>query len=160
MQGQARHPDKSKSVETLSLIALILETSYSGWALRAHLNALKRCAFEHSLLKSRMDSPKEEAVRYTSCKNRKGIASTTSKADGFPKIVKRKLRQAESFRHRDFTLHIFQAMANARNFRPFLPGAKNAHKSPFMLAQGETFDLPWIEAMNVHNAFLFSDNAL
>ncbi len=28
-----------------------------------------------------------------------------------------------------------------------------------MLAQRETFGLPWIEAMNVHNAFLFSENA-
>ncbi len=72
---------------------------------------------------------------------------------------KKKLRQAESFPDRDCTLHIFRAMANARNFLPFLPGAKNAHRSPFMRAQGETFDLPWIEAMNVHNAFLFSDNA-
>jgi hypothetical protein len=36
-----------------------------------------------------------------------------------------------------------------------MSGAKNAHKSPFMLAQGQTFNLPWIQVMNVHNAFLF-----
>jgi hypothetical protein len=24
-----------------------------------------------------------------------------------------------------------------------------------MLAQGQTFNLPWIQVMNVHNAFLF-----
>jgi len=44
----------------------------------------------------------------------------------------------------------------------FLPGAKNAHKSPFELAGGQTYDLPWIQAMNVHNAFafLFTENAI
>jgi hypothetical protein len=46
-------------------------------------------------------------------------------------------------------------MANIRNFAPFMSGAKNAHKSPFMLAQGQTYNLPWIQVMNVHNAFLF-----
>ena len=139
----------------------MLETSYSGGgALRARrVNALKHDALKHPLLKSRMDSLKEEAVRYTSCKNRKGIVPTTSKVDGFLKIVKRKSRQAESFRDRNCTAHIFRAMANARNFLPFLPGAVNAHKSPFMIAQGETIGLPWIEVMNVHNAFLLSNNA-
>jgi hypothetical protein len=48
-------------------------------------------------------------------------------------------------------------MANVRNFVPFMPGAKNAHKSPFMLAKGETYGLPWIQTMNMHNAFLFCD---
>ncbi len=52
---------------------------------------------------------------------------------------------------------LFRAMANLRNFVPFMSGAENMHKSPFMLAQGETYDLPWIQAMNVHNAFLFTD---
>jgi len=137
----------------------ILDTSSSGTALKIRLDALKDDAFEHPLVKSRIDSLKEDAVRYTSCKKRKGITPTTSKADGFLKIVKRKLRQAESFRDRYSASHLFRAIANVRNFLPFLPGAKNAHKSPFMLAQGETFDLPWIEAMNVHNAFLFCDNA-
>jgi hypothetical protein len=46
-----------------------------------------------------------------------------------------------------------------RNFVPFNSGAKNAHKSPFMLALGETHDLPWVQVMNVHNAFLFAENA-
>ena len=50
-------------------------------------------------------------------------------------------------------------MANIRNFVPFMSGAENAHKSPFMLAQGETYGLTWIQAMNVHNAFLFTDIA-
>ena len=44
-------------------------------------------------------------------------------------------------------------MADLRNFVPFMSGAKNRHKSPFMLARGETYGLPWIQAMNVHNAF-------
>ena len=75
------------------------------------------------------------------------------------KLVKRKLTMAESFRDKDYTRIFFQALANTRNFIPFLPGAKNAHKSPFMLAQGKTYDLPWIQVMNFHNAFLFTPTA-
>ena len=50
-------------------------------------------------------------------------------------------------------------MASVRNFVPFMSGAKNAHKSPFELAGGETFGLPWIQVMNIHNAFLFTPSA-
>jgi hypothetical protein len=50
---------------------------------------------------------------------------------------------------------LFRAMANIRNFAPFMSGTKNAHKSTFMLAQGQTYNLPRIQVMNVHNAFLF-----
>jgi len=50
-------------------------------------------------------------------------------------------------------------MADLRNFVPFMSGAENMHKSPFMSARGETYGLPWIQAMNVHNAFLFTDVA-
>ena len=81
-------------------------------------------------------------------------------ADNFLKIVKRKLRQVESFRNQECTKFLFRAMANVRNFVPFLSGAQNAHNSPFMLAEGKTFDLPWTQVMNVHNAFLFTENAL
>jgi len=34
--------------------------------------------------------------------------------------------------------------------------AENAHQSPFELANGQTYDLPWAQVMNVHNAFLFT----
>jgi len=34
-----------------------------------------------------------------------------------------------------------------------MSGAKNAHKCPFELAGGETYGLPWIQTMNMHNAF-------
>jgi hypothetical protein len=138
----------------------ILETASSESALRARLNhLLQEDAFEHPLLKSRIESLMEDGVHYTCVNKRKGIAPTTSIVDNFLKIVKRKLRQAESFRDPEHAGCLFRAMANARNFLPFLPGAKNAHKSPFMLAEGETFDLPWIQTMNVHNAFLLSRNA-
>ena len=66
---------------------------------------------------------------------------------------------AESLRDEEYSRILFQAMANTRNFVPFLPGAKNAHKSPFVLAGGNSYDLPWMEVMNVHNAFLFTANA-
>ncbi len=68
-------------------------------------------------------------------------------------MIKRKLRQVESFRDPVHTRLLFRAMANARIFLLFLPGAKNAHKSPFMLADGEAFNLSWIQTMNAQNAF-------
>ena len=120
---------------------------------------MKEPAFDHLLLRPRIDDLKNSAVYYTSNQRRKGISQTTSIVDNFLKIVKRKLRQVESFRDPDHTRFLFRAMANTRNFLQFLPGAVNAHKSPFMLAQGETFNLPWIQSMNVHNAFLFTEDA-
>jgi hypothetical protein len=36
---------------------------------------------------------------------------------------------------------------------------KKFRASPFMLAQGQTYDLPWMQVMNMHNAFLFTANA-
>jgi len=50
-------------------------------------------------------------------------------------------------------------MATVRNFVPFMSEAKNAHKNPFELADGETYKLPWIQIMNTHNAFLFTPAA-
>ena len=137
----------------------ILKTSNSKIVLRVRLDSMKEAAFEHPLLRTRLVDLKENAVHYTSNKQRKGIASTTSIVDNYLKIIKRKLRQVESFRDPLHTRLLFRAMANARNFLLFLPGAKNAHKSPFMLAQGVTFNLPWIQTMNAHNAFLFTEIA-
>ena len=137
----------------------ILKTASSKKALTIRLNALKDEAFGHPTIKKRIASIKRDAVYYTSSKRRKGISKTTSVVDNFLKVVKRKLIQAESFRDRQYTGWLFQAMANVRNFLPFLPPAKNAHKSPFMLADGKTYDLPWMQTMNVHNAFLFTKQA-
>jgi hypothetical protein len=47
----------------------------------------------------------------------------------------------ESFRDPEGTRLFFRALANVRNFVPFLSGAKNAHHSPFLLAHRETYDL-------------------
>lgn len=137
----------------------ILETATSKASLQAQIKLLNEPAFNHPLLTGVLDEVKKNAVRYTSHKNRKGITKTTSLADNFLKTVKRKLRQVESFRDQDCSLASFRAMANVRNFAPFMSGAKNAHQSPFMLAQGQTYNLPWIQVMNVHNAFLFTENA-
>ena len=85
---------------------------------------------------------------------------STSIVDNFLKIVKRKLKQVESFRDKACTKNLFNAMANIRNFVPFLPGAKNAGKSPFMLDRGETYGLSWMQIINMHNGFLFTPIAL
>ena len=138
----------------------VLKTATSAGSMKAKLKSLDDEAFNHPLLKKRVDELRENAVRYTSHKNRKGITQTTSMADNFLKIIKRKLRQVQSFRDKDYAKLFFQASANIRNFVPFLSGAKNAHKSPFMLAGGETYNLPWMQVMNMHNAFLFTPNAL
>ena len=71
----------------------------------------------------------------------------------------RKLSQVESFKDKEWAGLFFQAQANTRNFVPYNPGAKNAHQSPFMIAGGQTYDLPWIQVMNMHNAFLFTEEA-
>lgn len=137
----------------------LLEKSTSKVSMEIKLNSLNDKAFKHPLLRKRLEELKENAVHYTCHKKRKGITRTTSIVDNFLKIVKRKLRQVESFRDKECTRILFQAMANVRNFVPFLSGAKKAHKSPFMLVQGETYDLPWIQVMNFHNAFLFTADA-
>jgi len=136
----------------------ILATANSQTTLKIQIDMTREPAFDHPLIRPVLDQLKKNAVHYTVHKRRKGIKRTTSLVDNFLKIVKRKLRQAESFRDRNWAAVLLRAMANVRNFVPFLPGAKNAHKSPFMLADGKTYDLPWIEVMNVHNAFLFVEN--
>jgi len=65
----------------------------------------------------------------------------------------------ESFRDKERASLFFSDQANTRNFAPYNPGAKNAHQSPFMISGGQTYDLPWIQVMNMHNAFLFTDEA-
>ena len=138
----------------------VLKTSTSKVNLETKLKTLNDDAFSHPLLKKRVAELKENATHYTSNKNRKGITQTTSIVDNYLKGIKRKLKQIESFRDKEWASIFFRAHATIRNFVPFLPGAKNAHKSPFELAGGRTYDLPWIQAMNVHNAFLFTENAL
>ena len=134
-----------------------LETAGSKTALKVQINMLKEPAYDHPLVRAAIDEVEKNAAHYTAYKSRKGIKKTTSIVDNFLKIVKRKLRQAESFRDRTWAGVLLRGMANVRNFVPFMPGAKNANKSPFMLAQGETYGLPWMQVMNMHNAFLFAE---
>ena len=138
----------------------ILDNATSAVNLKIKINALKDDAFNYPPVRRILNQVIEDGANYTCHKKRKGIKKTTSLVDNFLKIVKRKFRQVESFRDKEYTKLLFRAMANVRNFVPFMSGAKNAHKSPFMLAQGETFNLPWIQTMNVHNAFLFTENAI
>ncbi|MCP4217795.1 MAG: hypothetical protein GY765_24350 [bacterium] len=133
----------------------ILATANSKTRLGIQTDMAEEPAFDHPAVRPVIDELKKTAVHYTVHKRRSGIKRTTSLADNFLKIIKRKLRQAESFRDRNCTAVLFRAIANVRNFVPFMSGAKNSHKSPFMLANGMTYDLPWIQVMNVHNAFLF-----
>lgn len=146
--------------ELYGKVKKILDTATHAGALKIKFKNLNDKAFEHPLLKERIDDLRENAVQYTSHKKRSGITITTSIVDNFLKIVKRKLKQVESFRDKTFTQYLFKAMANIRNFVPFMPGAKNVSKSPFMLAGGETYELPWMQVINMHNGFLFSPNAL
>jgi hypothetical protein len=138
----------------------VLKTSTSRVNLETRVKLLDDEEFVHPILRARLDELKENAVYYTSHKQRKGIAPTTSMVDNYLKLVKRKLRQVESFRDKHWTALFFKAQANTRNFVPFNPGAKNAGRSPFALAGGKTYGLPWIQVMNVHNAFLFCKNVL
>jgi len=138
----------------------VLKTSTSKINLEARIKSLNDEAFSAPILIERLEELKENAVHYTAHKNRTGITQTTSIVDNYLKGIKRKLRQIESFRDNEWAKLFFRAHANVRNFVPFLPGSKNAHKSPFQLAGGQTYGLPWIQTMSVHNAFLFTENAL
>ena len=138
----------------------VLKTSTSAINLKAQIRNLDDEAFTHPLLQKRLEELRDNAEHYTAHKNRRGITETTSIVDNYLKIVKRKLRQVESFRDKYWTRLFFRAQANTRNFIPYNPGAKNAHKSPFMLAGGYSYDLPGFQAMNVHNAFLFADGIM
>ena len=165
-QALSRYQDETqcRATERKSLyrtIKTVLDTAESSVVLKLELKALERAeeAFQHPILRERLEKLKANAVRYTSHHKRNGLTKTTSIVDNFLKLVKRKLRQVESFRDQECTRTFFRAMATVRNFVPFLSGAKNAHQSPFMLAQGETYDLPWIQVMNMHNAFLFTAGA-
>jgi hypothetical protein len=139
-------------------IATVLDTAESATVLRLKLTGVEHDepAFTHPLLQPRMQALRTYAVRYTCHHKRLGLTKTTSIVDNFLQQVKRKLRQVESFRDQRSTRLFFRAMATVRNFVPFLPGAKHAHQSPFMLAQGDTFDLPWAQVLNMHDAFLFN----
>ncbi|QTA86536.1 hypothetical protein [Desulfonema magnum] len=137
----------------------ILDSATSAANLKSKIGFLKDDAFSYPPVRRILNQVIEDGSHYTCHKRRKGIKRTTSLADNFLKIVKRKLRQLESFRDQECTETLFRAMANVRNFVPFISGAKNAHKSPFILARGQTFELPWTQIMNVHNAFLFTENA-
>jgi hypothetical protein len=134
----------------------VLKTSTSKINLLAKAKSLKEDAFNHPILAERVSELKENAVHYTSHKNRKGITQTTSIVDNYLKNVKRKLREAESFRDPQLTKHFFKGLANIRNFASFVSGSKYANKSPFEIAGGETYGLPWAQLMNIHNVFLFS----
>jgi len=119
------------------------------------LNRLTDEAFKHPILKSRIEEIKQNATHYCANKNRIGIKRTTSIVDNFLKLAKEKLQKIKSFRDPEWASCFFRALANVRNFLPFKPGAKNAHKSPFMLAEGQTLNLPWMQVINLHNGFLF-----
>jgi len=155
------HSSATERQRLYRTIKTVLDTAESSVVLKLKLKDLEReeDAFQHPSLRGRLEALRANAVRYTSHHKRNGLTKTTSIVDNFLKLVKRKLRQVESFRDQKCTRAFFQAMATVRNFVPFLSGAKNAHQSPFMLAQGETYDLPWIQVMNMHNAFLFTAGA-
>ena len=138
----------------------VLKTSTSKINLEARTKALNDEAFSAPILQERLEELKENAAHYTAHKNRKGITQTTSIVDNYLKSIKRKLRQIESFRDNEWAKLFFRAHANVRNFVPFLSGSKNAHQSPFELAGGQTYGLSWIQTMSIHNAFLFTENAL
>jgi len=147
---------RCKTKELYKQFKKVLKSATSSLNLEVKIRYLKDEAFNHPLLKVRLEELKQNAKHYTMHKNRKGITQTTSIVDNYLKIVKRKLKQVESFRDKNWTKIFFKAQANIRNFVPYNSGAKNAHKSPFMLAEGNTYDLPWLQVMNMHNAFLFT----
>ena len=85
--------------ELYGKVKKILDTATHAGALKINIpKNLNDKAFKHPLLKERIDDLRKNAVQYTSHKKRSGITITTSIVDNFLKIVKRKLKQVESFR--------------------------------------------------------------
>ena len=144
-----------KANELLGELVKVLKNSTSSTNMKVRLNGLKDDAFKHPILKSRIDELKQNAAHYCANKNRIGIKRTTSIVDNFLKLAKEKIRKVKSFRDPEWASCFFRALANVRNFLPFKPGAKNAHKSPFMIAEGQTLNLPWMQVINLYNGFLF-----
>jgi polyhydroxyalkanoate synthesis regulator phasin len=144
-----------KAKNLLDQVIKVLKNSTSSTNMRVRLNSLTDEAFKHPELKKRIDELKQNAAHYCANKNRVGIKRTTSIVDNFLKLAKEKLQKVKSFRDSEWASCFFRALANVRNFLPFKPGAKNAHKSPFMLAEGQTLNLPWMQVINFHNGFLF-----
>lgn len=144
-----------KAQQLLDQVIKVLKNSTSSTNMQIRLNKLTDDDFNHPILKSRIDEIKQNATHYCANKNRIGIKRTTSIVDNFLKLAKEKLQKIKSFRDPEWASCFFRALANVRNFLPFKPGAKNAHKSPFMLAEGQTLNLPWMQVINLHNGFLF-----
>jgi hypothetical protein len=71
----------------------VLERSTFKLSLEVKLKSLEDKAFQHPLLRQRLDELKENACHYTCHKSRKGISKTTSIVNSYLKTVKRKLRQ-------------------------------------------------------------------
>ncbi|ETR64988.1 MAG: hypothetical protein OMM_15001, partial [Candidatus Magnetoglobus multicellularis str. Araruama] len=136
-----------KSKELYEMFNRVLSESTHGTNMEVKIEMLLKNeeAFNHPILKNRLDELKKNAIQYTVHKQRSGITKTTSIVDNFLKIAKRKLRQVMSFRDPKWAAIMFKAMANVRNFVPFMTGAKNAHKSPFMLTGGQDFGLSWMQ---------------
>ena len=158
-QKETKRPWKEVN-ELYKKIKKILDTATHARALKAQLKNLDDEAISYPSIKERIDDLYNNAVHYTSHKQRSGITTTTSIVDNFLKNVKRKLNQVGSFRDKVCTQALFNAMANIRNFVPFMSGAKNVSKSPFMLAGGETYGLPWMQVINMHNGFFNTSNTL
>ncbi|KPA15893.1 hypothetical protein MHK_003900 [Candidatus Magnetomorum sp. HK-1] len=144
-----------KAKQLLDQVITVLKNSTSSINMRVRLNRLTDEAFNHPILRSRIEELKQNASHYCANKNRIGIKRTTSLVDNFLKLAKEKLQKVKSFRDSEWASCFFRALANVRNFLPFKSGAKNAHKSPFMLAEGQTLNLPWMQVINLHNGFLF-----
>ena len=144
----------TKRKELYEQFSAILNGSTNKVNLEIRVRGLKDEAFNHPLLKKRVDELLENAVHYTSHNKKSGITKTTSIVDNFLKKAKERLNKIRCFRDPEWAKIFYNAMANIRNFVPYKPGAKNAHKSPFMLANGKIFGLHWIEVMNLHNVFI------
>jgi Flp pilus assembly protein, ATPase CpaF len=69
------------------------------------------------------------------------------------------IKTVESFRDKEMTKLTFQGMANVSKFCTIYVWCEKSPTKPFELAGGETYDLPWIQTMNAHNAFLLTPTA-
>jgi hypothetical protein len=119
-------------------VKTVLEAAESSIVLRQKLHVLAReeAAFQHPLLQARLEELIANAVHYTSHHKRHGLTKTTSIVDNFLKIVKRKLRQVESFRDPRVPDSSSGRWRMSEILCPFYPGPRTPIRAPLCWLRG------------------------
>lgn len=118
---------------------------------RARLRKLTRRAADEPILLARCKSLRKKSNYYTARLRSPLLAATTSRIELTFKFLTRKIESLYSFRRSrcNAAQKSLNTWALVRNFLPYLPGAKNAGRSPAELAGVDLQGLPWLQYVNL-----------